>query len=295
VSERIAIVGPGRMGLALGAALLNSGDIDHITYYGRGLEPPPHPMFDPDPESNDEPEVEYRAGLLPPPSETTAVILAVPDRALAEVSHDLAASGPAPPGCSALHLSGAISADVLAPLHGAGYAIGSLHPLQTVADPWLSGARVTGIAFAIAGEPTAVLAARRIVNALEGIPLVIPPNLRPLYHAAAVMASNYIVAIVAAATRMMQQAGVAESDALPALMPLVEGTVDNLRHLGIHTSLTGPIARGDVDTIRLHLARLSPDELPLYSALGREVLRVARAAGLDAAKAEEIDDLLGPA
>jgi predicted short-subunit dehydrogenase-like oxidoreductase (DUF2520 family) len=294
MSESIAIVGPGRMGIALGVALLHSGDVDHITFFGRALEPPPHPMFDP-PASPDAPAVEYRAGLIPPPPQTTALILAVPDHALAEVAHDLAAAGPAPPGCAALHISGAISTDVLGPLHAAGYAIGSFHPLQTVADPWISAARLTEIAFAIAGDPAAVLAARRLANALDGIPLVIPPNLRPVYHAAAVTASNYIVAVVAAACRLMEQAGVPADTALPALLPLVEGTVDNLKKLGIHGALTGPIARGDVDTVRLHLTRLSPDERPLYSALGREVLHIARAAGLDARKADEIEDLLGTA
>jgi predicted short-subunit dehydrogenase-like oxidoreductase (DUF2520 family) len=282
------------MGMALGSALLQSGDVEHITYFGRSLEPPPHPMFDP-PASRESPTVDYRTGLMPPPADTTALILAVPDRALAEVAHDLAAAGPAPPGCAALHISGAISTDVLGPLHAAGYAIGSFHPLQTVADPWLSAARLTGIAFAIAGDPPAVLAARRLANALDGTPLVIPPGLRPLYHAAAVTASNYIVAVVAAACRLMEHAGVPPGATLPALLPLVEGTVDNLKQLGIHGALTGPIARGDVDTVRLHLTRLSPDERQLYSALGREVLHIARAAGLDARKADEIEDLLGTA
>lgn len=281
------------MGITLGAALLESGEIEHITFFGRSLEPPPHPIFEPS-ETDEAATVEYRGGLGPPAG-ATALILAVPDTALAEVAHDLAASGPAPPGCAALHLSGALSTDVLAPLHGAGYAIGSFHPLQTVADPWLAASRLTRIAFAIAGDPAAVLTARRLANMLDGIPLVIPPNLRPLYHAAAVTASNYVVAIVAAACRLMEQAGVPSEDALPSLLPLVEGTVDNLSKLGIQGALTGPVARGDVDTVRLHLTRLSPDERPLYSALGREVLRIARSAGLDAGKADEIEELLGTA
>jgi len=269
--------------------------VERVTFFGRSLEPPPHPVFEP-PTHGEAPAADYRIGLAPPPAETTAVILAVPDTALSEVAHDLAAAGPAPPGCAALHISGAISTDVLAPLHGAGYAIGSLHPLQTVADPFfVSPARLTGIGFAIGGDPPAVLAARRLANALGGIPFVIPPNLRPVYHAAAVVASNYVIAVVAMACRLMEQAGVPAGDTLPALLPLVEGTVDNLKSLGIHGALTGPVARGDVDTVRLHLARLSPDERPLYSALGREVLRIARTAGLDARRADEIEELLGTA
>ena len=81
-------------------------------------------------------------------------------------------------------------------------------------------------------------------------------------------------------------------EALPAILPLVRGTLDNLEHLGISAALTGPIARGDVDTVRRHLARLSPRERTLYSALGLEALELAKAAGLDARRAAELEALL---
>lgn len=294
MSERVAIVGPGRMGLALGAALKRSGEVERLTYYGRSLEPPPHPIFEPSNVEDEEP-AHYYFGIRPLPPETTVLFLAVPDAALPEVVHDMTAAGDAPPGCAAFHLSGALSTDVLAPLHRLGYAIGSFHPLQTVADPWLSANRLFGVAFGVTGDPAAIRTAHRLVDALDGHLLVIAPNLRAIYHAAAVMASNYIVALVAVASRLLEQAGVGEDATIPALLPLIEGTIDNLRHLGIPAALTGPVARGDLDTVRLHLARLSPDERPLYCALGREVLRLARSAGLDPDKAEELEAMLGSA
>ncbi|HSL72655.1 MAG TPA: hypothetical protein VK864_20560, partial [Longimicrobiales bacterium] len=134
MSENVVIVGPGRMGLALGAALMQARAVERLIFYGRSLEPPPHPIFEPA-----ELTAEYRIGPHPVPSGTTVLILAVPDRALAEVAYDLSLTGPAPPGCAAFHLSGALSTEVLAPLHGVGYTVGSIHPLQSVADPWLSG------------------------------------------------------------------------------------------------------------------------------------------------------------
>jgi predicted short-subunit dehydrogenase-like oxidoreductase (DUF2520 family) len=137
-----------------------------------------------------------------------------------------------------------------------------------------------------------VAAARRIVAALDGRALVISPHSRPLYHAAAVLASNALVALAAAAARMLEEAGVAGDDALPALLPLMRGTLDNIEQLGARPALTGPIARGDVDTVRLHLARLSPGDRVLYCGLGLELLRLAREAGLDDARAEEIESLL---
>lgn len=290
MSERVVIVGPGRMGLALGAALRMSGELDHLMFMGRALEPPPHPIFD---AAASAPGALYMMGPAPLPGDTTLVVLAVPDSALAEVAHDLALAGPAPPGCVAVHLSGALSAEVLEPLHAAGYATGTMHPLQSVADPWLSPDRMSGIAFAISGEPAALRAARRITSLLDGVALVIPPAHRPLYHAAAATASNGIVALVAAASRWLEAVGLSPQESMAALLPLMQGTLDNLRHLGATGALTGPIARGDADTVRLHLSRLSGHDRSLYCALGREALLIARTAGLDPHKAEAIESLLG--
>lgn len=293
--DSVVIIGPGRMGLALGAALHHEQAIDRLTYFGRAVEPPPHPLFDRNPhplEGEPEAAAEYRMLPALPPPGTTIVILAVPDDALPEVVHDLAMMGAAPPGCAALHLSGALSTDALEPLHHRGYAIGSMHPLMAVADPWLAGERLVGAAFAMTGEPAAITAARRIVADLGGVPLTIPAVQRPVYHAAAVVASNYLVALMGAAVRMLGQAGIDEQDAVRALMPLLRGTLDNIEQLGVRAAVTGPIARGDVDTVRLHLARLSDEDRVLYCGLGLELLRLARAAGLDETRAAEIEALL---
>ncbi|HSJ26412.1 MAG TPA: Rossmann-like and DUF2520 domain-containing protein [Longimicrobiales bacterium] len=292
----IVIVGAGRMGLALGSALRQQDAVTSLTFFGRGYEAPPHPIFDAWPLGGDAdtaaPGAEYRMLPAAPPAGTDAVILAVPDSALPEVAHDLAMMGPAPPGCAVLHLSGALSTDVLAPLHGAGYSIGSMHPLIAVADPWLAAERVMGASFAVSGEHAALGVARRIVLDLGGRPLVIPPQLRPLYHAAAVIASNYLVAITGLSMRLMAEAGVPEEDTLPALLPLLRSTLDNVEQLGVPAALTGPVARGDADTIRLHLARLSDTDRTLYCGLGMELLRLAREAGLDEQRAAEIESIL---
>lgn len=274
------------MGLALGAALREASALERLTYYGRGLEPPPHPLFEAGGGA------EYRVGPHPVPGGTTALLLAVPDHALSTVSQELALLGQAPAGCAVLHLSGALSSDVLTPLAARGYAIGSMHPLQAIADPWGGHGRLRGAAYALGGEPAAITTARRLVDALSGTPIVVPPILRPVYHAAACMASNYLVTLLATSVRLMSQIGIEEEEALHALLPLVRGTLDNLEELGVAAALTGPIARGDADTVRLHLARLSAEERSLYCALGLETLRLARAAGLDGQRADELHSLL---
>ena len=285
MSDRLAVIGTGRMGLALGGALHQAGVLDGVAFFGRSPEPPPHPLFD-------DSAVIYRMGVGPSPEETTILVLAVPDDVLHSVANEVARAGPAPGPCVALHLSGALSTDVLAPLHTAGYLVGSLHPLQTVADPWSGTDRLRGCAYAIAGEPAAITAARRIVAALEGRPLLIPPTLRPLYHAAAVFASNYVLAASAVMARTLAEAGIDEEDAIAAALPLMRGTIDNIEQLGLGAALTGPVARGDVDTVRLHTARLSPRERRLYSALGLETVQLARAVGLDPDRAEAIESVL---
>ncbi len=274
------------MGLALGAALHRGGALTSLSFQGRSPEPPPHPLFETG-------AVEYAMGPATLPDTTTALILAVPDDALHEVAQTFARAGPAPPNCAAFHLSGALSTDVLTPLHATGFAIGSIHPLQAVADSYSGSDRLAGSAFAIAGEPAALGTARRIVEAVGGRPIVVPPTLRPLYHAAAVFASNYLLAATSLAVRMFTEAGVSEEDAIAAILPLMRGTMANLEDLGLSAALTGPVARGDADTVRLHLGRLSATERPLYCALGLETLRLARSAGLDEERAAELEALLG--
>ena len=210
------------------------------------------------------------------------MLLTVPDDVLPEIAHTLAAQGPAPGSCVALHCAGTLSGDVLAPLHARGYQVGSLHPLQSLAHPVSGAERLVGSWFSVSGEAEAVAAARRLVAELSGYSLAIPVTRRPLYHAAAVVASNYLPALLAMAARLMVHAGVPEEDAVPALIPLMRGTIENIDELGLAQALTGPVARGDVETVRFHLRSLPEREAGPYRALGREAVAVAEAQGLDA-------------
>lgn len=274
------VVGAGRMGLAIGGALLDTGTLDSLTYLGRAADPPAGLRG------------EYRTLPAVIPADTTILLLAVPDSALPDVAKTIAEDGAAPDSCVALHLAGAVGVAVLAPLDQVGYATGSLHPLQTMAAGGDGDLLRDGVAFAIDGDPAAAAAARRIVTALRGIPLTIEPALRPLYHAAAVMVSNYTIALLRVGARLLAESGVSENDAVDALLPLLRGTVRNVAELGPAGAMTGPIARGDADTVRLHLAHLSGRDRMLYCGLGLEMLELARAAGLAPERARRIELLL---
>lgn len=277
-------MGPGRAGLSLGYALWQADAVSELVYCGRRPEPPSHPLFV-------EGIARYCFGLEAPGIETTAVFLSVPDDVLAEMAHALAGHGAAPPGCAAFHLSGALSSEVLAPLHARGYSVGSFHPLQSLAHPLTGADRLPGSWVAVSGEPGAVATARRLLQHLSCRDLTVPVARRPLYHASAVTASNLLAALMALAVRLLVEAGVEEEVALPALLPLARGTLANMEELGVQGSLTGPILRGDVETVQLHLRSLRARERDVYRCLGSELVELASDLGLESPAIEEMRDL----
>jgi len=287
----VGIVGAGRAGLALAVALRRAR-IAVLGVHGRGAKPAP-PSF---PRG-----IALTAGGVPPwLGRAGVLLLAVRDDALAGCVADLARAGAAPfaAGAVALHLSGALSSEVLAPLGaaGRGLAIGSMHPLVAFGpDPAAAARRLSGATFALEGDLAAVAAADAIVRRLGGVPVTLAPELKPLYHAGAVVASNYLVTLLAVAARLVVAAGMPEDGALAALLPLVRVTLENVAAAGPAAALTGPIARGDAATVRRHLMALRHDDAALYKALGEETLRLAREAGLGRDAAERIAALLRPA
>lgn len=265
----IGIAGAGRVAQALGRLLLNAGQ-PVVAMAGR------------------EPERTARAaafvgeGVIPAsfeslPALATRILIAVPDDALAEVA-DRLAWGRMATGV-ALHTSGARGAGVLEVLEHRGVSCGVLHPLQTVASPEQGVQALPGSAFAVVGSGAAEAWALEIVTLLGGNALRIVPEQQPLYHAAAVMASNYVVALVDAAVILMEKAGVDRLEALRALAPLVTASAANAVTLTPAAALTGPIERRDLQTVGAHLKAL--DQAPaavseLYRSAGRHTVDLAR-------------------
>jgi predicted short-subunit dehydrogenase-like oxidoreductase (DUF2520 family) len=178
-------------------------------------------------------------------------------------------------GITILHTNGALDRSVLAPLEKLGAATGSLHPLQTFtrnSEPDLAGAIC-----AIEGTPRAVRVARRIARDLGCTPVVIAPQAKPAYHAAAALAAGHTLAVAEAATRILIALGFTRRQAVRALLPLTRQTLANFEHLGAHAAWTGPLARGDLATVKKHAAALRkfPREYrDAYAALSRLALLV---------------------
>jgi predicted short-subunit dehydrogenase-like oxidoreductase (DUF2520 family) len=232
----------------------------------------------------------------PPPWLRTAdvVILAVRDDSLRPLVAELSLAGGPARGQVVLHLSGALTHEVLRPLGAMGAALGSMHPLMTVSeDPRRAARHFKGACFALEGEVAAVAAADTLARRLGGVPVPIAPEAKAAYHAGAVFASNYVVAVLSAANSLLESAGFDSETARDALLPLSRATLDNVSAGGPMSALTGPIARGDVDTVRRHLAALPRELAALYAALGEATLQLAEVRGLDAGRAAELRALLG--
>jgi predicted short-subunit dehydrogenase-like oxidoreductase (DUF2520 family) len=240
----IVVVGRGRVGRSLAAAAA-----------GAGLEPSLVSSAD--------------AGAAA--ENADAVLLCVPDEAIAAMA--AAVTAVAQPDALIGHTSGATT---LAPLDPDGETRPgrfSIHPLQTFAD---EGTAVAGTPCAIAGAgPPALRFARELAEALGMQPFEVPEERRAAYHAAACMASNFLVALEEMATEAMAQTGV--HDPRELLAPLVLRTAANWAERG-PGALTGPIARGDAATVERHraaLAELAPELLPAYQALAERTAAVA--------------------
>ena len=260
VLQPVAIIGAGRMGRGLALALERAGA--KAAVLGR----------------------ERRPGDT---LTAALVLLAVPDEAIRMVAKELACAGGVDGRQVVLHLSGLLDSRALAPLAPTGAALGSFHPLQSVADPADAPARLAGAFAGIEGDDRALAAAEGLAAALGMRPVRLEPGAKPAYHAGAVIASNYLVVLADLAERIARGTGIPPRDAARLYLPLMRGTVANLEQ-GPAGALTGPIRRGDAATVRAHLEVLSGEDRELYRALGRAALELARRAGLSEAAAERM-------
>ena len=232
-------------------------------------------------------------------SESDVVVISVRDEHVPEVAQRLAHEQRLRPEQILLHTSGANPArTILSPAVPYVRAVGTLHPLVSFADPRIAIDGMNDVAFGIEGDEPARAMAKRIVRALGARAVFLEAENLALYHAGAVMASNYVVALADTAQTLLVRAGVPPDQALPVLIPLLNSVVQNLSRLGLPGALTGPVERGDVGSVERHLKTLearAPELLPLYRLVGRDVLRLAREKGaMDSVQAARIEALFSP-
>jgi predicted short-subunit dehydrogenase-like oxidoreductase (DUF2520 family) len=267
----VAVVGAGRVGTAIAVLLGRAGHRVVAVAGGPATE---------DRAREHLPGVPVRS-----PEEAAAgaslVVLGTPDDEVEATAAALAAAGAIRPGTWVAHLSGALGLDALEPARASGAHRLALHPLQTFPDVEAALERLAGASIAVtADDEEGFDFGGSLARDLGGRPFRLADERRPLYHAAAVFASNYLVTTAGVAEALLAAAGV--PDPAGALAPLQRASLDNVRAVGAGRALTGPVVRGDAGTIGRNLEALkqdAPELVPAYVGMARAALDLAERAG----------------
>jgi predicted short-subunit dehydrogenase-like oxidoreductase (DUF2520 family) len=223
------------------------------------------------------------------------VVIGTPDDAIEPTVAALAAAAALAPGAWVMHLSGSLGLEVLRAARDAGARRLALHPLQTFPDVGAALDGLPGSWIAVtADDEEGTRLGERLAGDLHGVAFVLADELRPLYHAGAVFASNALVTVSAIAESLFSASGV--PDPRGAMAPLQRASLANVEALGAARALTGPAARGDAGTIRRNIEALhrhAPDLVPTYVALARSALDLAEGSGrVDPAARAAVEDVL---
>lgn len=221
------------------------------------------------------------------------IFITTPDGAIEEVAWELCE-------CRSLekkifvHMSGAHSSHLLKALTERGAEVGSLHPIQSLADVDTAVKQLGSTVFSIEGSEGAASELEGIMSQLDNEYFVIKSEQKTLYHMAACTVSNYLVTLVDMGLAMYESIGIDRAVGYQALYPLIRGTIENLRHMDTKEALTGPIARGDVNTVKAHLNAVPENEMDaFYRFLGLATVQLAkRKQGADQIKLGKLEELL---
>jgi len=276
--KTVAIIGAGRVGSSMGFLLQRAGfTVASVVARSRESAESAAAFIGTGEPTTDVGHTAANAGII---------LITTPDRAIRETCDRIAAAG-IRPGSIVVHTSGAHSLDLLSGASAKGAYRAVLHPLQSLASREQGIKTLPGSYFRIEADPAALAMVKEIVQALGGVELGLPKwtpdkESAALYHAGAVAVSNYFVALVDYGLKFYQALGADKKEALKAVLPLIRGTLDNIETLGIPDALTGPIMRGDIETVQGHLSAMenrAPQLTGLYKELARQTISVAREKG----------------
>jgi predicted short-subunit dehydrogenase-like oxidoreductase (DUF2520 family) len=252
--DTVAILGLGKVGTAVGY-LLKSAGYRVVAVASRSLYSLNHGVV-------------YTGGrtcasFSEAASRAKCIFITTADDAIASTCEKVTNEGGIRPGKKVIHMSGAGGLDLLDAARTAGANVASIHPLQSFADVEGAIKNIPGSTFGITAQDEIKDWSVQTVRDMGGIPFFIPEADKPLYHAAACMASNYLTTLIHTVEEIYMSLGLTQDAAIKAFWPLVKGTLKNIEMKGTVSALTGPVARGDIGTIRKHLKALH-DKLPAY-------------------------------
>lgn len=270
----IAVIGAGRLGTTLGRALAEKGlSVAALTCRRKASAAESRAIIGQGRALTDNAAAVRTAEVI---------FLCLPDEVIPGVVRRLARSRVDWPAKTVFHTSGLLPARVLEPLRTKGAAVASFHPVQAFSSKRTRPEHFRGISFGLEGDREALALARILVRRLGGRALAIPEKAKPLYHAALTFSSNFFVVLQDAAARLLKEANIPENKAAGLLLPLLQGTLRNVKELNTARSLTGPLVRGDAASVRAHLEALErwPRYAEAYKKLSLLGLDLAQKKGL---------------
>lgn len=267
--KSIAVIGAGRLGTSLAYALSNKGfEIRALSCRSKA--------------SADESREKIDQGLsttdnVHAASKGEIVFLTVPDDGIEHIARELAASSLGWEEKVVFHCSGLLTSFILDPLRSKGAHTASVHPCFSFPKKQSDKNLFQGIFFALEGDPFAVATAKDIVQKIGSSHFMIRPEDKACYHTACSIASNMSLALFYTALSLLNKCGLEEGEAKKILWPLLEGTLHNVNKIDIFDALTGPVARGDLATVKKHLAELKkfPQARRIYIELAKQALEMA--------------------
>ncbi|WP_298710716.1 DUF2520 domain-containing protein [Micrococcus sp. 2A] len=288
----VGVIGAGRVGAVLGAALRNAGHtVTGVHAVSEASRTRAEALL-PDVPVLEVPEILRRSEM---------VLFAVPDDVLGELVAGLVAAGHVQAGHLLVHTSGRYGVGVMGPVRAAGAIPLAIHPAMTFTGLSLDLARLRDCVFGVTADPVVLPVAQALAVEMGGEPVVIKEADRAVYHAALSHGSNHLVTVTAQAAQLLRQIGMADTERL--LRPLLSASLENALADG-DDALTGPVARGDVETVRAHRDTLRElvaegmpaDVLDTWEALAAATARRAAARGAlrDEAAARVLDVLAEP-
>ncbi|ETA82136.1 Rossmann-like and DUF2520 domain-containing protein [Youngiibacter fragilis] len=226
------------------------------------------------------------------------IFITVPDQALKEVDEEVSAmldKNVIDCDVTWFHVSGAHSSDILERIRKAGCETGSMHPLQSFGDPYGSAEMLKRSWFTLEGTDKAVMAAKSLLDKTYGKHFLIKAEDKPLYHAGASVVSNFMVTLLESGISLFEAAGMDRNDIFHAIEPLIGSTLSNIREKGTIDALTGPIIRGDYDTVSVHMKSIGekmPSELESYRAMAYRTVKMLDGKRLTHGQVEEFERIL---
>ncbi|NSW89592.1 MAG: DUF2520 domain-containing protein [Firmicutes bacterium] len=266
----IGIIGLGKLGCSLAVGLKKEGYIISGLY---------SKSADSVKFANAKLDTNFENSLVDTVEKSEIVFITVPDSSIVNVVMEISSGLSRESICNKvfIHCSGALSSHVLELLEEKGAYTGSLHPVQTFADKETGWKGLYGIYYGFEGNNRAYEIIKPIILSFKGKVLNINEKYKSLYHAAACIVSNYFVTLAYIAGHLFESIGAESDEGIKALKPLIEKTLYNIDSLGPVNALTGPISRGDIETVAGHIEAIkekNPEILDVYKALGRITVEI---------------------